>query len=319
MFTAGVANVKRGQPIELGDHYRIASQTKPFLATIVLQLANEKRLSLSDPVARWLPDLVPDGRQITIRELLNMTSGLPDYFSIDPALVLSVQRYPELRWLPQQLIAIGVANGLDFPPGTKYEYSNTNYQVLQLIAERASGMSIQQLMHSRIFRPLGLRQTFYRPDVNTLPSPFISGYTSHEGASPVDVTNTSPTITGPAGAIVSTLAEVSRMFRALMSGRLLPARSLRDMMTPSSQSIRAASEYGLGLEVSDECGRNYGHSGEFPGYESFTETTPNGGSSYTFVVNTSPDFVRSTPPFPRQIFPAIKQVRSLLRCAIHGK
>jgi D-alanyl-D-alanine carboxypeptidase len=319
-FTAGVAAINSGRPIGLGDHYRIASQTKSLTATIVLQLANEKRLSLSDTVARWMPGLVPNERQITVRQLLNMTSGLHEYFDDAGApFVLAVQRYPGLRWQPQQLAAIAATAGPDFPPAAKWNYTNTNYELLGLIAEKASHSPLAQLMSSRIFKPLGLRETTYRPDVNTLPSSFVSGYYTYEGSPPVDVTDTSPTITGPAGAIVSTQPEVIRMFSALLSGRLLPAKSLRDMMTPSSQSITANDEYGLGLEVSDECGRNYGHAGTFAGYKSRTDTTSDGKSSYTYVVNTSADVVKQMPPFPAQITPSINQLRSVLRCAIHGQ
>jgi D-alanyl-D-alanine carboxypeptidase len=174
-------------------------------------------------------------------------------------------------------------------------------------------------MYLGIFKPLGLRQTTYRPDVTTLPRPFVTGYYSYEGLPPVNVTNTSPTITGPAGAIVSTMPEVSRMYRALLSGRLLRARGLRDMLTPSRQSLRAHDPYGLGLEVNDQCGRNYGHGGTFPGYKSASGTTANGQSSYTYVVNTTGDFLKPTPPFPSKILPDINNLRSVLRCAIQGK
>jgi D-alanyl-D-alanine carboxypeptidase len=319
-FTAGVAAINSGQRILPTDHYRIASQTKPFTAAIVLQLAAEKRLSLSDTVRRWVPGLVPNDRRITIRELLNMTSGLDDYFDQQGVpFVLAVQRYPGLRWQPRQLAAIGAASGPDFPPGAKFEYSNTNYELLGMIAETASHTSLSHLMYLRIFEPLGLRQTTYRPDVTRLPDPFIAGYYSYQGSPPLNVTNTSPTITGPAGAIVSTQLELSRMYRALLSGRLLPTRSLRDMMTQSRQSLRAHDPYGLGLEVNGECGSNYGHGGTFPGYKSASGTTPDGRNSYTYVVNTTGDFLRQTPPFPAQILPAIKHLRSVLRCAIHGK
>ena len=318
-FTAGVASVSSRQPIRPNDHYRIASQTKPFTAIIVQQLAAEKRLSLSDTVRRWVPGLVPNDRRITIRQLLDMTSGLHDYFDATGApFVLAVQRYPGLRWQPRQLAAIGAAMRPDFPPGARFSYTNTNYELLGIIAEEAGHASLSRLMSLRIFKPLGLRQTTYRPDVTALPRPFISGYYSYENSAPLDVTSTSPTITGPAGAVVSTMPDVSRVFRALMSGRLLPARSLQDMITPSRQSVRAHDPYGLGLELNDECGKNFGHAGTFPGYKSTTATTRNGQSSFTYVVNSTGDFLKPL-PWPPKILPAIKHLRSVLRCAIQGK
>jgi D-alanyl-D-alanine carboxypeptidase len=113
-YAAGVRDLRTHQPIRRTDYYRIASQTKPFTAVIVLELAGEGRLRLSDTVQHWLPGMVPGGRRITIRQLLNMTSGLPDYVDVNRPLVYSVLSYPELRWRPEQLVAIGAAHGPAF-------------------------------------------------------------------------------------------------------------------------------------------------------------------------------------------------------------
>lgn len=321
-YVAGVANLETGRPISLGDHYRIASQTKAWTATVVVMLAREGRLRLSDTVHRWLPGVVPGDRRITVRQLLNMTSGLNEYLGVNgPLVVGSVQQYPDLRWTPGQLVAIGSSTGLMFAPGSDFLYSNTNYALLTLIAERAGGRSLGQLMRTKIFAPLGLRGTTYRPEVNGMRAPFVSGYTITEGSPPEDATFTSPTIAFGAGAVVSTQRDVRRFFRSLIAGKLLPRRWLALMEKPTPQSLASEPDgqygYGLGIERTQTCGTNYGHAGAFPGYESLTEVTPDARGSFTVSMNASLK-IGSSAPFPPAISAAFKQAEDVLRCAMHG-
>jgi D-alanyl-D-alanine carboxypeptidase len=197
-----------------------------------------------------------------------MTSGLNEYLAVNGPMVLSVQQYPGLRWSAGQLVAIGSSTGLRFPPGRQFLYSNTNYALLTMIAERASGRSLGQLLRTRIFKPLGLRNTTYRPLVNGIPQPFASGYTIESGRQPVDETRTSPTIAFGAGGIVSTQRDVLRFFHSLIARRVLPRPWLREMekFTPQSLATEAGRYgYGLGLELTKSRGTNYWHAGGFPG------------------------------------------------------
>jgi D-alanyl-D-alanine carboxypeptidase len=319
-YSTGVGNLESGAPIDPADHYRIASQTKTWTATIILMLARQGKLSLNDTVEDWVPGAVPHGDEITVRQVLAMTSGYYEYLAVNGPMVLSVQQYPKLRWEPGQLAAIGASAPLVFPPGTGFLYSNTNYALLTMIAEAASGRSLGQLLRSKIIQPLGLEETSYRPRVTRIKPPFISGYTIEQGEDPVDATRTSPTIAYGAGAIVSTQGDVRRFFEALINDELLPAKWMDRMMRPSPQSLadEPGYGYGYGLEQStNPCGVDYGHSGGFPGYLSHTDVTADGTGSFTMITNASPK-IGSTAPFPPEIMAAYNAAKATLRCAIAG-
>jgi D-alanyl-D-alanine carboxypeptidase len=159
-------------PIAARDHFKVASLTKTYTATVVLQLVGEGKLSLDDSVQRRLPGVVPDGSKITIRQLLNHTSGLADFESdlryLKPYLAGNFAHY----WSPRQLVGMGVSHKPLFAPGAGWSYSNTNYVVAQLIVERATGNTLGAELKRRIFRPLHLGQTTY-PTTPGLPSPYV--------------------------------------------------------------------------------------------------------------------------------------------------
>jgi D-alanyl-D-alanine carboxypeptidase len=204
-------------PMRVSDRFRIGSVTKTFVSTLVLQLVGERKLMLTDTVEHWLPGLVPNGDKITVRELLNHTSGLAEYD--DAALEAKITSRPMKAWTPRQLIAHATAKNPDFAPGTKWSYSNTGYALAGLIVEKATGHSLRTELQQRIFGPLGLRGTSYDS------SPRIAGQHAHGyglvGKPPAkDVSILSPTWAGAAGAIVSTADDVARFERALLQGRL---------------------------------------------------------------------------------------------------
>jgi D-alanyl-D-alanine carboxypeptidase len=246
----GTADRRTGRPIRPGLHFRIASETKSFTAVVVLQLVGEGRLSLDDTVERWLPGVASDGTRITVRDLLAMRSGLSDYLAPDPQRVLAPLRDPAFWWRTLDLAQVGVAQPREFPPGTGYAYSNTNYLLLQLIVEKVTGMPFGQELRRRVLRPLRLDATSFPVASRTLPRPSARGYEIKEGAPPRDVTRMSPSIAGAAGAIISTTRDVGRFYRALNAGRLLPPRELDEMRTPLSRLGQAAT-YGLGAQRRD--------------------------------------------------------------------
>jgi D-alanyl-D-alanine carboxypeptidase len=273
--------------LSAGDELRVGSNTKTMVATMVLQLVGEKRLGLADPVEKWLPGLVPDGGAITLKMLLQHTSGLFDNTDDDEVLqsVFGLRPRP---WTAAQLLAAGTRHPALFPPGEKWSYSNTNYIALGLVLEKATGKALPTLFRQRIIQPLGLTDTYYgSPDGRTLahgyepdaehlkalipdlPDGFRFAGPEHDGHA--DVTAIDPGWAGAAGGVVSTARDWGRFLTALLSGRLLPPAQLREMttMVPVDPAQPATGGYGLGLaQLNTPCGPVYGHTGGIPGYRS---------------------------------------------------
>jgi D-alanyl-D-alanine carboxypeptidase len=296
------------------DEFRMGSNTKTMVATVALQLVAERRLSLTDPVHKWLPGLVANDRAITVRMLLGHTSGLPDYSielnkgRFDPDVLRSITGQDRKVWTPRQLLAVAAKYPVNFAPGAQYSYSNTNYVALGLILERITGHSVADLLRDRILRPLRLHRTYlatsgrsrdgdrlahgYEPDAAHL-APLLrqfgapadtafAGPVSHEH---VDVTGISPSWAWTAGAMVSTPHDWAIFLKALLSGRLVPARELAEMRTtvedPDSQGTM---RYGLGLmQYTSPCGPVWGHTGGVPGFGSQNYTDAAGRRTVTVV------------------------------------
>ncbi|MEV7075765.1 serine hydrolase domain-containing protein [Streptomyces sp. NPDC093990] len=285
--TGGVADRASGDPARPGDRFRIASTTKTFVATVMLQLVGEGRLSLEDTVERWLPGAVSghgnDGSAITVRQLLQHTSGLFDYTADFPEFA-SLAGYRAARyttWTPEQLVAIAMRHAPNFRPGTGWSYSNTNYLLAGMIIEKVTGRSWGHEVTTRLIRPLGLRDTLVPSTYPRIPGPHLRGYSAFGEAVPeVDVTEFNPSAGGAAGAMISTTADLSRFYQALLAGRLLRPAQLTAMKTtvraPELDPGWPGVRYGLGLmEVPLSCGGAYfGHGGDVPGY-----TTRNGISA----------------------------------------
>jgi len=262
-LTAGYGALRSKRPMRAGDRFRVGSITKSFVATVVLQLVAEHSLTLEDPVARWLPGLVPDGERITVRQLLNHTSGL-FAFGADRDFVTQASRDPLRVWAPREIIAIATAHPPMFAPGAGWSYSDTNYFVLGLIIERVTGRPLAAEIERRILAPLRLRAT-------TLPAgPDIGGPHAHGYfLRPLqDVTVGSPSVQWAAGALVSDADDVARFFRALLGGRLVRPDLLALMQTTvAAPQLGPGTGYGLGLlRVREPCGALWGHTGASPGY-----------------------------------------------------
>lgn len=304
-YSAGDADVRRGVAISSRDHTRAGSITKAFTSTVILQLVASGRFGLDDSVESLLPGALPDGDQITVRQLLNMSSGLADYCSVpaspggpDPCNPSSAAERSR-AWAPQELIDIGVSAPRTFAPGQGWAYTNTGYLLLGMIIERVTGDSLAAEYRQRIFRPLGLKATRYAPDTVAMPRPFSHGYdVLAAGSFPEDITAISPTIAGAAGAAVSTPDDLETFIRAYLSGRLVPARLVREMKIATPGSLNGTppsiplekggvGTYGLGLEHytwSHSCG-TFGHSGSIPGYHPYTFTTADGSRGAAMFLN----------------------------------
>jgi len=283
--TSGLADVATGTPMAAGDRVRVGSVTKTFVATVVLQLVAEHRLSLGDTVDRWLPGLVPGGAGITVQELLQHTSGIYSYTN-DPCFQQALAADPTRVWQPAELVRIAVAHPPVFPPGTSWAYSNTDYVLLGLIIQAVTGHSVGQELQARIFHPLGLRDTYYPYANPHLRKPYAHGYLLGQPGTtgPVDGTVMSPSWAGAAGGIVSTAADIARFYTALLSGKLLPAAQLQEMMTTTPTGL--GDNYGLGIQAEPfPCGTVWGHQGSFHGYFSSPFTTTDGSSQAVIMVN----------------------------------
>ncbi|MGW7520772.1 serine hydrolase domain-containing protein [Streptomyces sp. NPDC054796] len=287
--TGGVADQATGERARPGDRFRIASTTKTFVATVVLQLVGEDRLSLDDTVEHWLPGVVSgngnDGSAVTVRQLLQHTSGLHDYAADLPQFTSKAgylaDRYT--TWPPERLVATALRHAPDFAPGAGWSYSNTNYLLAGMIIEKITGHSWNQEVTSRIIRPLGLHDTLAPTTNPRMPGRHLHGFSAFDEAGPaIDVTALNPSAGGAAGAMISTTADLSRFYRALLGGRLLPPAQLAAMKTtvraPELDPAWAGVRYGLGLmEVPLSCGGTYyGHGGDVPGYTTRNGVSPDG-------------------------------------------
>lgn len=279
-----------------GDAFRMGSNTKTMVATVVLQLVAEQRLQLTDPVEKWLPGLIPNGAAITLQMLLDHTSGLFNYAN-DPEVLQAFTGQDTRQWTPGELVAAAVRHDPLFAPGARYSYSNTNYVALGLVAEKVSGRSLGDLIQQRITGPLHLTSTYlvgssdqhpvlahgYEPDAAhlapLLPPGTPAGAAFAGPARPaghVDATAINSSTEWAAGGMVSTAQDWARFDAALMSGKLLPPAQLQQMRTTVAEESGSQNRYGLGLEqVVTPCGTVWGHVGQVPGYssEDYTDST----------------------------------------------
>ncbi|WP_327138595.1 beta-lactamase family protein (plasmid) [Streptomyces sp. NBC_01340] len=301
----GTVSVGSHAPVPWGSHFRAASTTKAFVATVVLQLAAEKQLSLDDTVEHWLPGVVSghgnDGSRITVRDLLRQTSGLFDYVD-DPDLQQKLrEHFDENRYndtSPADLVMTAVAHKPLFVPEagrTRWAYSNTNYLLAGMIAEKASGTGWRELVEHRIIARLGLRQTSVPGLDPFLPTPYVSTYLTGTDGTRLDVTTNSYLHTADSG-VVSTTADLNTFFRALADGRLLPAEQWRQMRQtvqrtddPDDVAELPEGTYGLGLrEIPLSCGGHY-YMHEGDGYGTYTRpaVSSDGRSAVTISVTTT--------------------------------
>ena len=279
--TAGFADRAAHISMRAADRYRIASLTKAFVSVVVLQLEAEGKLDIDDPVERWLPGLVPNGGAITLRELLNHTSGLFDYTE-DEGFGDALLAAPGYTWTPRELLAYAFAHPAWAAPGAQFHYSNTNYILLGLVAEAVGGKPLAQQLQERIFMPLELTSTSL-PITIDVDAAFVHGYLTLEGSPLIDVTALlSPSYAWAAGGIVSNARDITTFYRALLGGRLLPAAQLTEMKTP----VPATHTYGLGIDTTfTNCGRAFGHRGDFAAWRNEVLATPNGRREAVVMVN----------------------------------
>ncbi|MFI8828777.1 serine hydrolase domain-containing protein [Streptomyces sp. NPDC053431] len=299
--TAGVAVAGTNRPVPRDGYFRIASTGKALMATVILQLVEDGTLSLDDTVDRWLPGLIDangnDGRQITVHQLLQNTSGLHD----DLPGFDTPQQYYEHRYdtyTAEQIVARAMKHHPDFPPGTGWSYSNTGYVVLGMIVEKAAGRPWQEEVESRILKPLGMNHTYLPGTTSTLRRPHAAGYQVFAAGERTDVTEQ---IVPDLGGYVSTTADVNRFFQALLGGELLSAARMAEMRdtVPVPKPFDVfwpGGRYGLGLVSRPlSCGGSYwSHEGGEAGYITLNGATDDGSRTVTVSMSTSFNDLRKT-------------------------
>jgi D-alanyl-D-alanine carboxypeptidase len=271
-----------------------------------MRLVAEGKIALNAPISRYLPGLLPDGDRITVRELLQHTSGLHDYehdARITAPIVAGDLRHP---WTPLELIAVAVSQPLDFEPGSNFSYSSSNTIALGLLAEHVGGESYSEQLRKYIFGSLKLSHTTLPTDEDALPD--VHGYLAltlfDKNASPavIDATAIAPSPAWSAGAIHSTVEDVATFFRGLFTGKLLPQADVAEM----EKTGGANGAYGLGLiptgrnayhwgsntqRINTTCGRAWGHGGNFPGYYHLPVSSPNGSRQTVLLLNADPSLM----------------------------
>ncbi|MFG1645135.1 serine hydrolase domain-containing protein [Amycolatopsis sp. NPDC049252] len=302
--SAGVRELGETAKPPTDGRFRIGSATKTFTATAVLQLVAEGRIGLDSPVAASLPEFGFD-RRITVRMLLQHTSGLVDYTgdrypdgTVVPGIPWSGREWVDNRfrtYRPQDLVRLAVAKPGRFAPGSDWSYSNTNYVVARLLIEKVTGRSYAEVVQRRILRPLGLRDTVVVPGTSVdVPGPHAHGYYRYPDAGTwktVDITRQNPSWISSAGEIISTTRDLGTFLAALTGGKLLPAPLLAEMLKPHP-TPDPSSDYGLGLfelHADANCSGTVllNHNGGVQGYGTLMYGTPDGSrtleASITYV------------------------------------
>ncbi|MFD7153958.1 serine hydrolase domain-containing protein [Kribbella sp. NPDC059898] len=285
--SSGVAELGTSRPVPAAGRFRAGSITKTFVSTVVLQLVAEGRMRLDDPVERWLPGVVPNGGNITVRQLLNHTSGLYDYkntLAMPPN--AEFYTYQFRIWTAAEQIQRALAHPPVFDqPGSQFNYSNTNYLLLGEIIEKVTGQTYGEQVERRVIRPLGLHGTTMPGTSTYIRGAHLHGYVPKDGGL-VDFTEMNPSLFGAGGELISTTRDLNRFFAALLGGRLLPARLLAEMKTPGTEG----GTYGLGLSWHDtSCKvRVYGNDGDALAYQAYSYATEDTRRQVTVAV--TPDF-----------------------------
>ncbi|MFC5054067.1 serine hydrolase domain-containing protein [Saccharothrix xinjiangensis] len=293
-YTAGVGDVRTRSKVPTDGYVRIASITKMFTAVTVLQLADEGKLALDDAVEKFLPGVVRgtgdgaaiDGRTITIRRLLNHTSGMPTGIPFMSKGILPIKdRYVETR----EVLDAVLAQAPTFAPGQDgvWAYSNSGYMLLGLVAQKAAGRPFAEVVTDKIINRIGLKETYYPgPGDRDIRAPHPRGYlfAKDDKGDPIagdliDITRFDPSIAGAAGQMIATPSDVNKFLVALQDGRLLKPGRLAEMrQAVDAPGLFEGWRYGLGvIEMKLSCGITaYGHGGDADGFQTRAAIIPDG-------------------------------------------
>ena len=307
--TFGTAELGKQVPMRLSNLFRIGSNTKTMTSTVILQLVEEGKLKLNDPIGKFVPG-VPNGKKITIRELAEMRSGLYSY-TFDPAFNKTLDTNPKKAWKSSELLKIAFAHKPNFAPGAEYEYSNTNIVLLGVVIEKLTGETASEAFQERIFGPLKMKHSSLpEPSEWKIPGPHAQGYQfgtnvatiesyavpkAEQAAAldgtlkPLDDTDASPSWAWTAGGAISTPSELATYAKALGTGKGLLSPKMQKVRLNSLRPIvpgdKSGVEYGIGL--AQFAPGIVGHDGQLPGYSSFMAYDINTGDTIILSANLS--------------------------------
>ncbi|HSX05442.1 MAG TPA: serine hydrolase domain-containing protein [Candidatus Saccharimonadales bacterium] len=323
MGAAGVANLQTGAHTQANMKMRIASVTKSFTGAVALQLVAEHKLSLNDKLGRWVPGILPYANQVTVKQLLNHTSGVPDYLEADAnSLIYRIARGEVSRyqtWTPRQLVGLIANEPQHQLPPNQAEYSDTNFILVGMVVEAVTHDSIQHQVQTRFITPLHLTNTTFPSTSPNIAAPYANGYSYRVDADgnitvgmpfsqfTDDWTNYNPSFLWATGAMISNPSDMNTFMKALVGGQLLPASLTAQMKTTVPITLPVdlfPPGFGAGLGIwswdlsqvdpaADSCNQTiYGHEGETLGYDSWSFANASGTKSIAMGVNLMfPDFV----------------------------
>ncbi|MEQ7052036.1 serine hydrolase domain-containing protein [Paenibacillaceae sp. P-4] len=288
-YAVGIADLRTNKPMKTDFRFRIGSVTKTFTATVVLQLAGENRLNLDDSIEKWLPGVIQrngyDGNQITIRQILNHTSGIAEYSRSKEFDLMDTKK----SYAAEELVSMGISLPPDFAPGKGWSYSNTGYVLLGILIEKVTGNSYAEEIENRIIEPLELSDTFLPGNSTVIPgTKHPRGYIQLDRASePKDVTYYNPSMGQSAGEMISTADDLNKFFSYLLGGKLLKDQQLKQMLTTVPTGIEGIDGFGLGIyETKLPNGvLIWGHTGGIPGFDTFAGGTHGGRHTLAISLN----------------------------------
>ncbi|MFG2652468.1 serine hydrolase domain-containing protein [Streptomyces sp. NPDC048436] len=290
VYRAGVAKTGTGRPIKATDHMRIASTAKAYSGAVALQLADYGKLRLNDTIGKLLPRLPRAWHRVTLRQLLNHTSGLPD-FSANPKFLALVTENPRRHFDSRRLLDFASDEPLAFRPGTRYAYSNSDNIAVALTAETVTGRRYEDLLADLVYRPLGLRGTSL-PQGYRMPRPYMHGYDVTPPNPPEDLSEVlSASGVWASGGILSTPKDMTTFIRAYAGGKLISDRTRHQQLNwvngASEPAGPGKNKAGLAIfRYATRCGVVYGHTGNTPGYTQLVAAAPDGKRSLTVSLTT---------------------------------
>ncbi|WP_030158766.1 serine hydrolase domain-containing protein [Streptomyces sp. NRRL S-244] len=287
--TFGVADKATRAPMATGLHVRIGSETKTFTVTALLQLVDQKKTGLDDPVGTYVKG-VPNGDRITLRQLAGMRSGLFNY-SLDGDFIKKLQADPQQSFTPRQLLDYAFKHPVQFPPGARFDYSNTNLILLGLVVEKVTGRPLHEVITEKVLAPAGLRHTVF-PTSAAVPDPYAHGYTDQTASGKIeDATHWNPSWAWAAGAMISDLQDLRSWARTLATGRLLTPATQAERLKTTPMDL-PGDGYGLGIFNVQGW---IGHNGSIPGYEVLPVYLPQAQATMVILLNTDDRYENQEP------------------------